>query len=358
MGCNRIVEKGITMNKVSFIIPVYNCATYLRQCVKNICKIGLEKYEIILVNDGSTDDSEQVCKELLNVFNTVKYVYQSNQGASAARNRGLSIADGDYVIFLDADDIIEPQKFFVLLQKLEKKSNVDIAIFGHSFDYYYNKILYRRDEMQVPLTGVKSSSFWIQNLKELYSTNALNPIWNKVFKRSFLITNKLYLRNDMFLYEDLEYSLRCMTHCQNILFDPDVIYHYRQNTSAVQRLKRLDYISELIVKIEESFNNLLAEKQAQEEKEVIENIILTLYLTLAREKIAVSNFKEIEGVCDDFAAWYCSENHQDIRNKLEFIEDLLRHKVFKLVIRRSYTALRHKIAVRVKSSALYKKRIN
>lgn len=346
------------MKKISFIIPVYNCAEYLAQCVKSIQEVNVDCYEIILVNDGSTDNSGYVCEQLSNTYNTIKYVCQKNQGVSAARNLGLSVAAGDFVIFLDADDMIEPQKFFQLFQKLEKKSDIDIAIFGHSFDYYHDKRLYRRDEMQMPLIGVNGSNLWIQKIWELYSTNSLNPIWNKVFKRSFLIDNKLYFRRDMFLYEDLEYSLRCIAHCENILFEPDIIYHYRQSESTVLRLKRISHIPIIIREIEKAFDNLLIAKQEVEKRNVTEKIVVTLYLILAREKISVSNLKEIGTVCDDFAVWFCDRNYQEIRSEQAFIDTLLKHRVANLVVRRYYTALRHKIAVKVKNSAFYKKRIN
>ena len=146
------------MKKISFIIPVYNCAEYLAQCIKNIQEVNIDCYEIILVNDGSTDDSGYVCGQLSNTYNTVKYVCQKNQGVSVARNQGLTVAEGDFVMFLDSDDMIEPLKLSQLLQKLQKNSDIDMAIFGHSFDYYHDKRLYRRDEMQTPLIGVNSSN--------------------------------------------------------------------------------------------------------------------------------------------------------------------------------------------------------
>ena len=300
------------MKKISFIIPVYNCAEYLAQCVKSIQEVNIDCYEIVLVNDGSTDDSGYVCEQLSNTSNTIKYVFQNNQGVSAARNQGLTVAEGEFVMFLDADDIIEPSKLYQLLQKLEKNSNIDIAIFGHSFDYYHDKRLYRRDEMQTPLLGVNGSNLWIQKIWELYNTNSLNPIWNKVFKRSFLIENELYFRRDMFLYEDLEYSLRCIAHCENILFEPDIIYHYRQSESTVLRLKRISHISIIIKEIEKGFDNLLMAKQEEEKRNVAEKIVVTLYLILAREKISVSNLKEIRTVCDDFTVWFCDKTYQGI----------------------------------------------
>ena len=345
------------MKKISFIIPVYNCAEYLAQCIKNIQEVNIDCYEIILVNDGSTDDSGYVCGQLSNTYNTVKYVCQKNQGVSVARNQGLTVAEGDFVMFLDSDDMIEPLKLSQLLQKLQKNSDIDMAIFGHSFDYYHDKRLYRRDEMQTPLIGVNSSNLWIQKIWELYNTNSLTPIWNKVFKRSFLIENKLYFCRDMFLYEDLEYSLRCIAHCENILFEPNIIYHYRQSEGTVLRLKRISHIPIIIKKIEKALDNLLMAKQKEEKKNVTEKVAVTLYLNLAREKISVSNLKEIGTVCDDFVTWFCDKKYQGIKREKSFIDDLLKHRVVNLVVRRYYTELRHKIAVKVKSSAFYKKRI-
>lgn len=346
------------MKKISFIIPVYNCAEYLEQCVKSIQEVDFDCYEIILVNDGSTDDSGYICEQLSNTYNTIKYVFQKNQGVSAARNQGLNIAEGDFVMFFDADDTIEAPKLFRVLQKMEENSDIDIAIFGHSFDYYHDKRLYRRDEMQTPLIGVNGSNLWIQKIWELYNTNSLNPIWNKVFKRSFLIHHELYFRRDMFLYEDLEYSLRCIAHCENILFEPNIIYHYRQSEGAVLRLKRISHIPIIIKEIEKAFDNLLMAKQEEEKRNETEKIAVTLYLILVREKISVSNLKEIGTVCDDFATWFCDKKYQGIKREQSFIDALLKHRVANLAVRRYYTALRHKIAVKVKSSVFYKKRIN
>lgn len=343
------------MKKISFIIPVYNCAGYLIRCIQNIHKIGLEQYDIILVNDGSTDDSGQICKNLSKQFPSVKYLYQKNQGVSAARNQGLTIADGDYVIFLDADDVIDAQRFYKLMEKLDLNPDTDMAVFGHSFDYYYKDKLYRTDEMKTPLFGVADRNLWIPQLEELYCTNSLSPIWNKVFRRVFLIENNLYLRKDMFLYEDLEFSLRCMAYCQNILFEPEIIYHYRQNESTIQRLKRIDHIPVIIRQIEAAFDIFIKEQQIPEKKKMTNHILLLLYLVLAREKIAVSDSKEIKTVCDDFAIWYEIENFQRTKSHEVFIEDLLKHRISKLIVERNYTALRHKIAVKVKSSSFYKK---
>lgn len=344
--------------KISFIVPVYNCEKYIESCIYGIESIGLKEYEILLVDDGSTDNSGYLCDNFADRNKKIQCIHQQNQGVSSARNKGLKVAKGDYIFFADADDTIEPLLFLNLIKELEKESGIDIVIFGLSFDYYNKNVLYYRDELKAPLSGVKNSALWIKDLQELFYANSLSPIWNKLFKRSFLIQNGLYLREDMFLYEDLEYSLRCMTYCDNILFRPEIIYHYHRREESGQRLRRINHISLLVGQLEAAFNNLLKEKCLQEKQNITENILLILYLILAREKIAVSNFKEIGMVCDDFAEWYYARDYQDIGHEKAFINDLLKHNIVNLIIRRDYTMIRHKIAVKVKSSAFYKKRIN
>ena len=337
--------------KISFIIPVYNCEQFLEPCVYGIECIGAIDYEIILVDDGSTDNSMYICDKLAKKNKKIHCIHQKNQGVSVARNNGLKISNGDYIFFIDADDTIEPKRFFYLIKKLEKDSTINMAIFGVSFDYYNNNRLYRQEKMKPPLEGVKDRSLWIEELQKLYYANSLSPIWNKIFKRSFLIDNQLYLRNDMFLYEDLEYSVRCMAHCDRILFEPEIIYHYRQNEGNVgSRLKRLHHISSLIDEIEVAFSRLIEMKNTEKVHCEIKKILLTLYLVLVKEKITVSKFGEIACICDEFAAWYKDNNHYIAsKNEEIFINILVKRKVVKLIIGRNYMLLRHKIAIKIKS---------
>lgn len=342
----------------SFIIPVFNCEEYIEACVKSVIEIGLESYEIILVDDGSTDNSGILCDALDAVYGRVKCIHQENQGVSAARNHGLQAAVGDYVIFIDADDTIEPVGFEKILKRLQEDSEIDVVIFGISFDYYYHGKCYRRDELPPALNGRIARNTWMDELRQLYETNALSPIWNKVIRRSFLKDNHLELRRDMFLYEDLEFSLRCLAHCGTILFLPDIIYHYRQTEdegNAGRRLKRIDHLPSLVGQIEEALNNLTVCQNIQEMQEGIKEIPLLLYLVLAREKIAVSTVREIKVICRDFSTWW-SVHAQPLREQdKQFVDQLLHQKIAQMMCKRTYVAARHKIAVSVKSSALYRK---
>ena len=343
--------------KFSFIIPVYNCGQYLNKFICEIESVNLHNYEIILVDDGSTDDSGNICDKIAKENGKIRCIHQKNQGVSSARNRGLQAATGEYVCYFDADDDIQPKRLYELLRKIEKeKTVIDIAFFGIAFDYYYKGKIYRRDEMMTPLQGVQNEEIWLRRLEDLFYSNSLSPIWNKVFRHEFLIEHGLYFSEDMFIYEDLDFSLRCMSFCNNILFEPEVIYYYRQSEdegNAGRRLIRMDDISDLVIRIEKAANEL--KTRSKEEAQELTNILLSLYLILAKEKISVSNASQIKQICDDFADWFESRNVEIPSEHQKYVELLLKRNVCRLILKRKYISIRHKIAVAAKNTGIYQK---
>lgn len=122
------------MNRVSIIVPVYNTKRYLVRCVESLINQTYNNIEIILIDDGSIDGSSEICEEYKNVDNRIKVVHQKNAGVSAARNRGIEIASGDYITFCDSDDYYEIDKIEIQLNDLlEKKA--DVSIVGIQVDY-------------------------------------------------------------------------------------------------------------------------------------------------------------------------------------------------------------------------------
>lgn len=344
------------MKSFSFIVPVFNCRNYIASCVTGILSVEIQNIEIILIDDGSSDGSGAICDALAEVNHEVVVFHQENQGVSAARNHGLKLATGDYVIFLDADDSIEPDKLRELMHIVEADRSIDMAVYGLSFDYYHHGKRYRRDELSPPVTGKLESCQWMQILPQLYAANALSPIWNKVFKRSILLSHGLELSEEMFLYEDLEYSLRCMACCDVVYFSPEIVYHYRQSEdegNAGRRLKRIEHLPNLIVRIEVALDELIEKQDAKAHQNRIKGILLSLYLVLMKEKIAVSNAKETKLICDDFATWFEGKALQIPSEQQKFVNQLLKRDVAGLILNRNYTLIRHKIAVLVKQTRLY-----
>lgn len=126
------------MTKVSVIVPVYNAREYLSRCVESLRNQTYSTIEIILIDDGSSDGSSQLCDQLKNEDDRIIVVHQDNRGVSAARNCGLDVAGGEYITFCDADDYYEPDKIEVQLNSIIK-NNVDVSIVGIQVDYSTGK---------------------------------------------------------------------------------------------------------------------------------------------------------------------------------------------------------------------------
>lgn len=330
---------------ISFIIPVYNCIAHLPACVDSIRAVAAADYEILLIDDGSTDGSGEVCDELAVKFPEIRVVHQNNAGASAARNRGIQEAAGELLLFIDADDSIDSVALGKVLSDPRVREN-DLTIFGLTFDYYHNGKCYRRDPLYFDFDGVMNQEAWGQAFVQLYLDNSLSPVWNKVFKREIIQSNGLALDTSMFLYEDFEFVLRYMHHCDTVWNVPQAIYHYRQSEdegNAGRRLKRIDSIPEFLKPIEAS---LLALPESVSERDRA-MVLQQLYLILAREKIAVSDLNGIRNVCLDYQQW--SKNRLLPLEQDPFQLCLQENKVQNLYLKNKITQIRHWLAVQVKT---------
>lgn len=340
------------MESLSVIIPVYNCREHLENCVRSVinvnsfCKDMLLR-EVILVDDGSSDGSSALCDsvacQMSNDDCAVRVIHQHNMGVSSARNEGLRCAVGSYVLFVDSDDTVDPGKLAELMQTVSRDPSIDMAVFGMSFDYYSGDRIYRQDVMHLGVSGKKSIDECREMMYSLFSHNALSSLCSRLIHRSILVDAGLALREDMFLYEDLEFSLRVLRHCENVYFCNEPVYHYRQagdEGNAGRRLKRIEHIPEIVDRIEEALEPLGGNN----------DILMSLYLTLAREKIGSSSRKEIEAICEDFKAWIDEHDMLGRIQNSKYAMLLYNKNSTKLKIKRIKTSIRHRIAIIIKKS--------
>ena len=122
--------KNLYMPRLSFIVPVYNVSPYLRKCVDSLLMQDCEDNEIILVDDGSTDDSGTICDELAAAYENIRVIHQQNGGLSAARNAGLKAAEGEYICFVDSDDYWEENVLGGLMEQVEREK-LDVLRFDY-----------------------------------------------------------------------------------------------------------------------------------------------------------------------------------------------------------------------------------
>ena len=340
------------METLSVIVPVYNCKGYLKKCIESV--IAVNKYggdiivnEIILVDDGSTDGSSELCDTIVAENNSkiceIYVIHQKNSGVSAARNMGLRVAKGDFILFVDSDDSVDPQMLAELMQTVSRDPSIDMAVFGMSFDYYSGDRIYRQVIMNPGASGEKSIDECKEMLYSLFSRNALSSLCNRLIRRSIFMDDGLALREDMFLYEDLEFSLRLMARCKKFHFCSEPIYHYRQAAdegNAGRRLKRIEHIPEIVDKIE---NALVPLGDSND-------IILSLYLVLARVKIGCASKEEADVVCSDFKEWV--DEHELLENihDNDYAMLLYNGRITKLLYKRRISKIRHRIAVAVKKT--------
>ena len=232
-------------NQVSIIIPVYNVETYLRQCLDSVLGQIFSNFEVLLVNDGSTDNSGFICQEYARLDSRFKYFEKENGGVSDARNSGLDLAQGDYVTFLDADDFL----FEDHLEKLYRAttlSDADIMIGGYSrfdgSDFYFYKDHFKRDSL-ISFTSTQAIQF-LDSMLDIQFFN-FSTACGKLFKRTLFKE----LRFPLGRYAENQFIMwKLYLNAESIYAFNGDSYVYRSNNeglSSVFSVKHLDYIEAL-----------------------------------------------------------------------------------------------------------------
>ena len=209
--------------KLSIIIPVYNTEQTLGRCINSVLQSSLNNFEIILINDGSTDNSANICESYKNSYpQQIQVIHQENQGLSAARNAGLDISKGQYVTFIDSDDYISKDLYCHLLEQLNVNHNIDLL--------EYSLVKKAQNNTEI-LFNFKDSiyrnhrSYWIKTHAYIHAF-----AWNKIYKRE-LFKDLRYPIGKKF--EDVWLLPRTIQKCQTIATTSCGYYHYDYNPHGI-----------------------------------------------------------------------------------------------------------------------------
>ena len=218
------------MKKVSVIVPIFNSSSYLNYCIDSLLKQTYKNIEIILVDDGSKDNSPQICKKYQKKDSRVLYYSKKNEGVASARNYGLGKITGEYVVFIDSDDYIESNMIECLTKGIDKYNCDMSACYFSKFDDY-NKAL-EKQTLHDKIIDYKV----LNNKEEMYSLMLKNKkiggyIWNKIYKKSILHKMDKYFSGDML--EDYEFNCRYVELCSKISFCELELYNYFENTNGL-----------------------------------------------------------------------------------------------------------------------------
>lgn len=206
---------------ISVIIPIYNLESYIEQTLKSVLNNGFDDFEIVCVDDGSTDSTAKICERFVGKCSKIKLLSTENNGVSSARNIGLKNASGKYVVFMDGDDTLA----YGALTTIYKHTleGYDILVFGA--EIIGESSDYPDDFIKGTDPG---SGEYEYSPNVLFGLNGVFPfVWNKAYRRDFLLENNLEFDSDLRLGEDQVFSLTVFPAAKKILFISDKLYIYR-----------------------------------------------------------------------------------------------------------------------------------
>ena len=203
---------------LTVVIPVYNVEKYLKRCVESVLVQGWHNYDILLVDDGSTDSSPQICDDYVKAYDFISVIHKENGGLSEARNTGILHAKGEYVYFPDSDDWLEPQTFTELAEVLESQE-FELVSFNREFVKGEEDAIVS-DPLVTQVFGGKDA--FVQMLKHSYITGFAN---DKIYKKSLFIDNNISFPKGKY-YEDLGTNYKLFLSAENVFATNQKYYHY------------------------------------------------------------------------------------------------------------------------------------
>lgn len=213
---------------ISIIVPIYNAECYLNKCITSLTSQTYKNLEIILVDDESPDKCPKICDDWQKKDQRIKVIHKKNGGVSAARNTGLEIAKGNYILFIDADDYIEKNCLETCI-KIINKHHLDILKFGYQkeLNFYHQK-----NKFTVPVNKcINKEDYNADIYKYVLTTPDFCNIWNAIIKRD--ICQKIRFDINLTMGEDFLYFVKCVTKSQKIYFLDKCFYHYIINNNSI-----------------------------------------------------------------------------------------------------------------------------
>lgn len=227
---------------ISVIIPIYNMEKYIEQCVDSVLAQEYTEFEILLINDGSTDNTDKICKTLEKMDERVIYIYKENTGVSDTRNYGIKRAKGEYIIFLDADDILPTNSLLVLFKEINT-GKYDIVFGGFEYDYDGRRVK--------KLSRIQDGEYTYEEIKnELVDDGTLSGIlfgsvWASIYRKSVIDKYKVKFDKTIKINEDGIFNLELIRYTSKIkVITSTSVYIYRQWKSykkiAIEKNKELE----------------------------------------------------------------------------------------------------------------------
>lgn len=302
---------------ISIIVPTYNVEKYIRTCIESILAQTYRNVEVIIVNDGSTDQSLAVISDLICSHHNVKVINQKNQGLSVARNTGIDVATGKYIIFVDSDDKIMPD-FVSSLYQIADKTGADIV--RGSFRDFNGNI----PKGWVPDFNVPTNCGTIV-LDQFLSSNISFVVWSSIYRLDFINSNHIRFTPGI-LFEDVDFTIRAYMLAKLVATSPEPNYAYRINRpGSILTTNNAQKLSLSEEKVISQFISMLK----HEESDVLCSLILKSIYACMRDwtGIIVRNNLSLDRTnsCFDTALTLIKEiiNSRPLKEKIKFITKVI-----------------------------------
>ncbi len=275
--------------KISVIIPTYNVESYIEKCVDSVLNQSYKNFEILVVDDGSTDNSGDIADSISKKDDRIKVIHKENGGVSSARNIGIDNADGEYIVFIDADDYIADD-FLEYMINMATATGADFCLSKNCYT--------KKDESQTENESVKVLS------PEDATSLLLSPVvivgcWNKIFKKSLLTENNLKFSEDLFYGEGLRFITMASQLSNCVAVGDRKVYYYRRNND-ISATSKFDieklYNGENAIKIIENDLKIKSKKI-----DTMLRLHLSVFCLGALVRVKTNNLKKV--YLNDYKRW-------------------------------------------------------
>ena len=237
------------METISVVVPVYNTGNRLRSAVESVQAQGYDAFELILIDDGSDQVTAALCDELALQDSRIRVAHTANQGSAAARNRGIDMAKGPYLCFLDSDDYLDPGALPYMVQLIENQQ-ADLVLCGYYLDLEQDGVVRLSQQVLTPNRMLFSQQDLLETLPQLKSKNLLDPMWNKLYRLDIVRQSGVRLPQ-LDLFEDGIFNLQLLPHLKKVVLSSRCFVHYLQREGQSltkryhpQKLSSLDQLVE------------------------------------------------------------------------------------------------------------------
>lgn len=317
------------MKLLSIIVPMYNSEKTIKKCMDSV--ININNIEIILIDDGSSDKTKEICLLYQEKYKNIKYIYQSNSGPGKARNNGIKEAEGKYVMFLDSDDYIETSGLEEILNDYLVDEKYDIVYYNFQ-QVSENGYIYKRYELY------KFNELKKEDL--IKNTISWTLPWGqfKIIKRKIILDNNVFFEEDIKNSEELFFTINVLNKSEKIYFFNKIVYNYLKRDKSISRdIDLEDYKNN----VEIVFNKLYRKFENTEYIQEVYNYYVVSNIHILKEEIAKEKYtmfkdtsKEIRKNIKKMNLKYIAKRYKIILKILEFHLDYLLYIIFKVYFRR------------------------